>query len=166
MAKPRRRKYSSKPKDTKDVVAKATIEKIEDTEEVKKFEKVETPVEERVGSGALGEERIEDEVKVVSRPKKIVRKVSKSTELRVSYRKIVYVGTADTSIVRGAVTGTKYLFTKDGYGMPKAINIDEKDYPGIIALKGKGCARTDPLALFMTEQAWDLEIAEAKRGNS
>jgi len=139
----RKRKYSSKPKNTKGIKAKVVVEKSKDEEK-----------------------KNEDEVKVVSRPKKIVRRTSKSAKPRVSYRKIVYVGTADTSTVRGAVTGKKYSFTKDEYGMPKATNVDERDYPGIIALKGKGCARRDPQALFLSEQDWDLEIAEAKRGNS
>ena len=130
--------YSSEPKE--ELSAKAIIEKSSDEEK--------------------------DEVKVISRPKKIIRRTSKISKPKVSYRQVVYVGTADTSTVRGAVTGNKYSFTKDEYKMPIAVNVDERDYPGIIALKGKGCARRDPQALFITEQDWDLEIAEAKRVNS
>lgn len=135
----RKRKYSFKPKYKEKIKAKATIANREDKE---------------------------DEVKVISRPKKIIRRTTKASKSRVSYRQVVYVGTADTSTVRGAVTGKKYTFGKDKYKMPIATKIDERDYPGIIALKGKGCARSDPQALFLTEQDWDLEIAEAKRGNS
>jgi len=140
----KRKSYSSKPKNIGEVEARAIIEKPRDEEET-----------------------TEDEVKVISRPKKIVRRsTTKSKKPRISYRKVVYVGTADTSTVRGAVTGNKYSFVKDAYKMPAATNVDERDYPGIIALKGKGCARRDPQALFMTEQDWNLEIADAKRVNS
>lgn len=134
----KRKSYSSRLKEK--VNAKAIIEKPSDEEK--------------------------DEVKVISRPKRIVRRTSKIAKPKVSYRQVVYVGTADKSTVKGAVTGRKYSFTKNEYKMPIATNIDERDYPGIIALKGKGCARKDPQALFLTEQDWDLEIAEAKRGNS
>ncbi len=111
-------------------------------------------------------EKSTDEVKVISRPNKIARRSSKAKKSQVSYRQVVYVGTADTSKVIGAVTGKVYKFLKDEYKMPIATNVDEKDYSGIIALKGKGCARRNPQALFITEQDWNLEIAEAKRGNS
>lgn len=113
------------------------------------------------------ETKDEDEVTVVSRPKKIVRKgTTNSSKPQVKYREVVYLGTADKSTVKGAVTGNKYTFTKDEYDMPIAINVDERDYPAVIALKGKGCARRDPRALFMNKQDWDLEIASAKRANS
>ena len=163
----RKRKYSSKPKNTAGIKAQAVIEEPKDEEEVE-TEEVETPVEEISSDEPeiSEEEPTEDEVKVVSRPKKIIRRTSKTDKPQVSYRKVVYVGTADISTVRGAVTGNKYSFTKDKYGMPKATNVDERDYSGIIALKGKGCTRRDPQALFLTEQDWDLEIAEAKRVNS
>jgi len=142
MDKQKRRTYYPKPKEK--VNAKASIEKPEHKEEVK-----------------------ENEVRVISRPKRIVRKrTTKFSKHKVSYRKIVYVGTADKSTVKGAVTGNKYSFVKDRYKMPIATNVDERDYPGIIALKGKGCARRDPHALFITEQDWNLEISEAKRANS
>ncbi len=159
----RRKPYVSKPRNTEDITAKAVIEAPKD-EKVKESEEIETPVEEMPSDEQKTSD--ENEVKVISRPKKIVRKTSKTSKPRVSYRKIVYVGTADVSTVIGSVTGNKYSFLKDVYKMPIATNIDERDYPGIIALRGKGCARRDPQALFITEQDWDLEIAEATRGNS
>jgi len=142
MAKIKRKRYSSKSKKT---------DRSKNTENVETKAVVKLP---------------ENEVRVVSRPKKIVRRTTNLDKPKVLYRKIVYVGTADKSTVRGAVTGKKYTFTKDKYKMPLATNVDERDYSGVIALRGKGCARRDPQALFITEQDWDLEIAEAKRANS
>ena len=132
------------------VNAKAIIEKQVDEEKVKEVK------------------TSEEEVKVVSRPKKVIQRrgAIKSKKHKVSYRKVVYVGTADKSIVKGAVTGNKYVFNKDKFKMPIAVEIDERDYPAMIALKGKGCVRKDPEALYITEQNWDLGIAEAKRTNS
>lgn len=99
---------------------------------------------------------------VEAKARKVTRKPSR---VRVQYRQVVYVGTADKSTVKGSVTGKKYEFFKNECGMPKAIKVDEKDYPGIVVLKGKGCARRDPNALFMSKQDWDLELEEARVGN-
>jgi len=41
----------------------------------------------------------------------------------------------------------------------------KKDYPGIISLKGKGCARRNPTALYMSKIDWNLEI-EADRSSN
>jgi hypothetical protein len=84
---------------------------------------------------------------------------------KVKYRELVYLGTADKAVVIGAVTGKKYEFFKDKYRMPISTKVDEKDYPGIVALKGKGCARRDPAALYMSKNDWDLEIKTAREGN-
>jgi hypothetical protein len=144
-----RRSRSSEPEEK--IETKAVIEEPKDEVESTKSE----------------ETKDDDEVTVVSRPKKIVRKgTTKSSRPQVKYREVVYLGTADKSTVRGAVTGNKYTFIKDEYDMPVAVNVDERDYPAVIALKGKGCARRDPRALFMNKQDWDLEIASAKRANS
>ena len=83
----------------------------------------------------------------------------KPKQIKIQYRQVVYVGTADKSTIRGKVTGKKYSFVKDKYNMPISVKIDERDYPGVIALKGKGCVRRDPSALFVSKQEWDLEIA-------
>ena len=98
----------------------------------------------------------------IEEPKTITRKPK---QIEIQYRQIVYVGTADKATVRGIVTGKKYSFGKDEYRMPIPSKVDERDYSGIIVLKGKGCARRDPNALFMSKQDWDLEIIEARSAN-
>jgi len=104
--------------------------------------------------------------RVEAKARKVTRKVTrKPSRIRVQYRQVVYVGTADKSTIIGSVTGKKYDFFKDVYNMPKAVKVNEKDYPGIIVLKGKGCARRDPNALFMSKQDWDLELKEARVSN-
>jgi len=110
----------------------------------------------------IEEPKIEDEGIKIEKPKEVIVKPKQD---RVQYRQVVYVGTADEATVKGAVTGKKYSFFKDKYKMPNPVSVDEKDYPGVIALKGKGCARKDPNALFMSKQDWDLEIAEARSVN-
>ena len=99
----------------------------------------------------------------IDEPKKIARKIVRT---RVKYRELVYLGTADKATVKGAVTGKKYDFFKDKYNMPVPTKVDEKDYPGIVALKGKGCVRRDPTALYMSKNDWNLEIESAKSVNS
>ena len=98
------------------------------------------------------EAKIKEPKEVAGKPKRI----------KIQYRQVVYIGTADKATATGKVTGKKYLFFKDKYGMPKPVKIDERDYPGIIVLKGKGCARRDPNALFMSKQDWDLETTGAR----
>jgi len=85
---------------------------------------------------------------------------------KAKYREIVYTGTADKSTVIGMVTGRKYTFLKNEYGMPKPSKVDEKDYPGIVALKGRGCVRRDPSIIYMPKNEWDLDIAKARQGKS
>ena len=87
-------------------------------------------------------------------------------KVKLKYREIVYTGTADKSTVIGIVTGKKYIFLKNEYGMPKPVKVDEKDYPGIIALKGKGCVRRVPSVVYMPKNEWDLDIAKARQGKS
>ncbi len=84
---------------------------------------------------------------------------------KIKYREVVYVGTADKALSTGAVTGKKYNFLRDNFKMPKPTKIDEKDYPGIMAIKGKGCARKDPSALYMSKLDWNLELEKAKVSN-
>jgi len=86
---------------------------------------------------------------------RVTRKIIKS---RVKYREVVYLGTADKASVKGIVTGKKYEFFKDKYKMPVPTKVNEKDYPGIISLKGKGCARRNPTALYMSKIDWNLEL--------
>ncbi len=95
-----------------------------------------------------------------------VKVTEKSCKSKVKCRELVYVGTADKSVTIGAVTGKKYTFLKNKYRMPVSTKVDEKDYLGVVALKGKGCARRDPTALYMSKLDWDLELAEAKKVNS
>jgi len=96
------------------------------------------------------------------KPKKIT---GKPKRIKIQYRQIVYVGTADKATITGKITGKKYSFVKDRYSMPISVKVDERDYPGVIALKGKGCVRRDPNALFVSKQDWDLEIAGARSAN-
>ncbi len=110
-----------------------------------------------------------EEIKVEKVIKSKVDKVKvtgKSRKSKVEYRELVYVGTADQATAIGAVTSKKYTFSKDKYKMPVPTKIDEKDYPGIVALKGKGCVRRDPTALYMSKLDWDLELESAKVVNS
>ena len=94
--------------------------------------------------------------KKTSKPQK--ETTIKTTVPDVKYREVVYLGTAQEAERIGAVTGSKYLFYKDTYGMPKPTPVDEKDYLGLIAEKGKGCARRDASVLFMSKLEWDLEL--------
>lgn len=120
---------------------------------------IKTHKEPKVIETTFHEAKIEEAKEAeIKEPKKVIEKPK---QIKIQYRQVVYVGTADKSTARGMVTGKKYEFFKDKYGMPKPTKVDEKDYPGIIALKGKGCARRDPNALFMSKQDWDLEIVEA-----
>src|SRR3972149_6965203 len=73
----------------------------------------------------------------------------------VKYREVVYLGIADVCERIGAVTGNRYSFTKDTYGMPKETYVDERDYPAIISERGRGCARRDPALVFMSKLEWD-----------
>ena len=91
--------------------------------------------------------------------------IEKHIESKVKYREVVYLGTADQATIRGAVTGNRYDFFKDKYRMPIPTKVDEKDYPAIIVLKGKGCARRDPAALYMSKNDWNLEIEAVRAVN-
>lgn len=98
----------------------------------------------------------------IGKPKETTGKIVKTI---VNYREVVYLGTADKAVVKGLVTGKKYEFFKNEYRMPKPTKVDEKDYSGIIALKGRGCARKDPTALYMSNLDWNLELEAAKASN-
>jgi hypothetical protein len=102
------------------------------------------------------EEQKEEPVEETEKP------IVKSDFPDIRYREVVYLGTADEAERIGAVTGNSYVFTKDSYKMPKATSIDERDYPGIISEKGRGCARRDPQLLFMSKREWDLELEQAR----
>ena len=83
----------------------------------------------------------------------------------VKYREVVYLGVADEAERIGAVTKTRYIFTKDKYRMPVPTQVNERDYPAIIAEKGRGCARRSPEILFMSKIEWDLELEQARVAN-
>jgi len=84
---------------------------------------------------------------------------------QVKYREVVYLGISEEAERIGAVTGAQYIFRKDRYGMPVSTQVDERDYPAIIAEKGKGCARRSPQILFMSKLEWDLELEQARVAN-
>ena len=125
------------------------------------IEPIETPnisTEEEIAQPQVEEkpiEKIEEEKPVV-----------KSNAREVKYREVVYLGIAKEAERIGAVTGNTYLFHKDNYRMPEATQVDERDYPGLIAEKGKGCARRDASILFMSKLEWDLELEQARIANS
>lgn len=97
---------------------------------------------------------------------RIAPEVSQSTRKpRATKRGVVYLGVADTAKRIGAVTGDAYVFGKDSFGMPVSTNVDERDYPALVAERGKGCARRDPEALFMSKLSWDTELQLAKESN-
>ena len=102
---------------------------------------------------------------LTDKPKESTTVIEKSVKSTIKLREVVYLGTADISTVVGSVTGKKYSFSKDEYKMPKSTSIDERDYPAIIVIKGKGCARRDPTSLFMSKIDWDLEIEKDKAEN-
>jgi len=78
---------------------------------------------------------------------------------------IVYLGISEKATVVGKVTGTKYTFLKDMYGMPTSIPVDEQDSSAILSLRGKACCGSDPNRLFATKTDWDVELAQAKKAN-
>jgi hypothetical protein len=49
--------------------------------------------------------------------------------------------------------------------MPVPTQVNERDYPAIIAEKGRGCARRSPEILFMSKIEWDLELEQARAAN-
>lgn len=89
----------------------------------------------------------------------------KIVERKIKYREVMYVGIADQAIRVGMITKNQYKFVKDGFNMPIPTQVDERDYPGLISEKGKGCARRNPEALFISKTDWDLEIEQAKQVN-
>lgn len=95
-----------------------------------------------------------------------VKPIVKKSEPEVKYRDVVYLGISGRAERVGAVTGVKYVFLKDGYGMPVATPVNEKDYLGIISEKGKGCARRSPEILFMSLLEWNLELEQARIVNN
>ncbi len=123
-----------------------------------------TPKKSRFRSKTVAEKPKEEKKDTPPRvtPKKTTVKPSRP---RVIYRELVYLGTADVSTVKGAVTGRRYSSNKDAYGMPKPTKVDERDYQGVLALRGKGCSRRDPAALFTSKTDWELEIAQTRRAN-
>ena len=90
----------------------------------------------------------------------------KNYNYEVKYREVIYLGIANEAERIGKVTGNIYIFKKDMYKMPTPVQIDERDYVGLIAEKGKGCARRDATILFMSKLEWDLEIEQARIANS
>ena len=101
-----------------------------------------------------------EEVKVIESP------TIKTYNNEVKYRGVIYLGIANEAERIGKVTGNIYIFKKDVYKMPIPVQIDERDYIGLIAEKGKGCARRDASILFMSKLEWDLEIEQARIANS
>jgi len=92
--------------------------------------------------------------------------IVKSIPIEVKYREVVYLGIAQEAERIGAVTGNIYIFKKDTYRMPESTQIDERDYPALIAEKGKGCARRDASILFMSRLEWNLELEQTRIANN
>jgi len=120
------------------------------------------PIEEKVVSEVESKSTTPEEIVETQEEIKPVKKQVPD----VKYREVVYLGIADQCQRIGVVTGNTYTFHKDSYGMPQAIQVDERDYPGFIAEKGKGCARRDPSIIFMSKLEWDLEIEQARIANA
>jgi hypothetical protein len=116
---------------------------------------VDSPSEEEIAKSQPEEPVVETEAPVVKR-----------NVPEIKYREVVYLGVADEAERIGAVTSNSYLFHKDNYGMPQATEVDERDYPGLISEKGRGCARRDPQILFMSKMEWDLELEQARIANN
>ena len=83
----------------------------------------------------------------------------------VKYREVVYLGVSEEAERIGVVTGIHYIFRKDRYGMTQPTNVDERDYPAIVAEKGRGCARRSPEIMFMSKIEWELELEQARQAN-
>ena len=78
---------------------------------------------------------------------------------------VVYLGISEKATVVGKVTGTKYTFIRDVYGMCQPTPVDEQDLSAILSLRGKACCGKDPNRLFATKTDWDVELEEAKKAN-
>jgi len=85
--------------------------------------------------------------------------------MKIKTREIVYLGVSEEAERIGAVTGKKYIFKKNNYGMPITTDVDERDIPMLVAEIGKGCARRNPEILFMSKLQWDLDIQMASEIN-
>lgn len=136
---------------------------IKKTEKDKSIETaVSEPIEEEAVSGGIGSIKEPTTSKEIVEEKASEEKPVTKQVPDVKYREVVYLGVADECKRIGVVTANTYTFHKDSYGMPEAIQVDERDYPGFIAEKGKGCARRDPSIIFMSKLEWDLEIEQAR----
>ena len=78
---------------------------------------------------------------------------------------LVYTGVFKECERIGKKTGVKYIFTKDEYGMPKPLNVYNKDKKYLLAERGKGCARRMPKKVFMTLTDWNAELEEQRKVN-
>ncbi len=107
-----------------------------------------------------------DTTEEITKSQKKEKPIVKDSASEVKYREVVYLGAANEAERIGAITGNRYIFKKDAYRMPIATQVDERDYPALIAEKGKGCARRDASILFMSKLEWDLEIEQARIANS
>jgi len=136
--------------------------KFKTKEEVKDETLTSEPVEEAKTEEEISKPTTEEPVK----PQEEEKPVVKHSTPEVKYREVVYLGVATEAERFGAVTGNQYIFKKDNYDMPAATQVDERDYPGLIAEKGKGCARRDASILFMSKLEWDLELEQARIANS
>ena len=111
------------------------------------------------------QETISNTEKPLEETVKVEIPIEKKEVPTVKYREVVYLGVADEAERIGAVTRTRYIFTKDKYRMPVPTQVNERDYPAIIAEKGRGCARRSPEILFMSKIEWDLELEQARVAN-
>lgn len=128
--------------------------------------KIETPISEPIIEAEPEVIPEIDTTEEIAEPQEEKKPIVKSKAYEVKYREVIYLGISEEAERIGAVTGNQYVFKKDRYGMPEPTQVDERDYPGLIAEKGKGCARRDASILFMSKLEWDLELEQSRIANS
>jgi len=130
----------------------------------KKVEENENLIHEPIIEEPLNINTEEETIKIQEEKKAPL--IVKNSIPEVKYREVVYLGIAKEAERIGAITTNQYIFKKDQYRMPIATQVDERDYPALIAEKGKGCARRDASILFMSKLEWDLELEQARIANN
>ena len=78
---------------------------------------------------------------------------------------MVYVGDFQESERFGKVSGNRYIFNKDKFGLPIALEVDIRDKDALLAERGAGCATHDPTKLFMTLLQWNVELDRQRQVN-
>lgn len=97
--------------------------------------------------------------------KSTIKTTKQKQSLEQETQLLVYLGTSEKATVTGKVTGNKYAFYRDAYGMPSPTTVNIKDSDSILAMQGKACCGKPPTQLFMTQLQWNADIARAKQIN-